>query len=88
MRSTGKRHSARGGWTRYSTDTGASGGLGSVLLPMFLDAGHRVAAVALRWPQPSLLTAAAGYRSPKLYPTQIVPSGTALLPNWSVRPGT
>jgi NAD(P)-dependent dehydrogenase (short-subunit alcohol dehydrogenase family) len=33
--------------------TGASGGLGSVVLPMFIDAGHRVAAVALDWPQPS-----------------------------------
>jgi NAD(P)-dependent dehydrogenase (short-subunit alcohol dehydrogenase family) len=30
--------------------TGASGGLGSVVLPMFLDAGYRVAAVAVDWP--------------------------------------
>jgi serine/threonine protein kinase len=28
------------------------------------------------------------YRSPKLYPTQIVPSGTALLPNCWVKLGT
>jgi NAD(P)-dependent dehydrogenase (short-subunit alcohol dehydrogenase family) len=33
--------------------TGASGGLGSVVLPMFLEAGHRVAAVAKRWPKRS-----------------------------------
>jgi NAD(P)-dependent dehydrogenase (short-subunit alcohol dehydrogenase family) len=34
--------------------TGASGGLGSVVLPMFLEAGHRVVAVALDWPQPAV----------------------------------
>lgn len=37
--------------------TGASGGLGSTALPMFVDAGFRVAAVALDWPVP--LTASA-----------------------------
>ena len=31
--------------------TGASGGLGAVVLPMFLEAGHRVAAVAKKWPR-------------------------------------
>jgi NAD(P)-dependent dehydrogenase (short-subunit alcohol dehydrogenase family) len=31
--------------------TGASGGLGSVVLPMFLEAGHQVAAVAKKWPR-------------------------------------
>jgi NAD(P)-dependent dehydrogenase (short-subunit alcohol dehydrogenase family) len=31
--------------------TGASGGLGSVVTPMFLDAGYRVAAVAVDWPE-------------------------------------
>jgi NAD(P)-dependent dehydrogenase (short-subunit alcohol dehydrogenase family) len=30
--------------------TGASGGLGSVVTPMFLDAGYRVTAIALDWP--------------------------------------
>lgn len=35
--------------------TGASGGLGSVVLPMFLEAGYSVAAVALDWhAQPNL----------------------------------
>ena len=32
--------------------TGASGGLGSVVTPMFLEAGYRVAAVALEGPDP------------------------------------
>jgi NAD(P)-dependent dehydrogenase (short-subunit alcohol dehydrogenase family) len=32
--------------------TGASGGLGATALPMFLEAGYRVAAVALDWPAP------------------------------------
>ncbi|MBZ5525007.1 MAG: hypothetical protein LAP21_22485 [Acidobacteriia bacterium] len=41
--------------------TGASGGLGSTMLPMFLESGYRVAAVGLDWPTPvvshsSLLT--------------------------------
>ena len=31
--------------------TGASGGLGSVVTPAFLDAGYRVSAVALDWPK-------------------------------------
>lgn len=31
--------------------TGASGGLGSVVTPMFLDAGYRVSAAALDWPR-------------------------------------
>ncbi|MES1257326.1 MAG: SDR family NAD(P)-dependent oxidoreductase, partial [Acidobacteriota bacterium] len=38
--------------------TGASGGLGSVVLPMFLEAGYRVAAVALDWPGPPALNPA------------------------------
>jgi NAD(P)-dependent dehydrogenase (short-subunit alcohol dehydrogenase family) len=34
--------------------TGAGGGLGSVVLPMFLEAGHRVTAVSLDWPEPAV----------------------------------
>src|SRR5947207_13500528 len=33
--------------------TGASGGLGSVVTPMFREAGYRVSAVALDWKDPS-----------------------------------
>jgi NAD(P)-dependent dehydrogenase (short-subunit alcohol dehydrogenase family) len=33
--------------------TGASGGLGSIVTPMFRDAGYRVSAVALDWNNPS-----------------------------------
>jgi NAD(P)-dependent dehydrogenase (short-subunit alcohol dehydrogenase family) len=36
--------------SRVALITGASGGLGSVVTPMFLDAGYRVSAVALDWP--------------------------------------
>jgi NAD(P)-dependent dehydrogenase (short-subunit alcohol dehydrogenase family) len=36
---------------RVALVTGASGGLGSVVTPLFLDAGYRVAAVALDWPK-------------------------------------
>ncbi len=36
---------------RVALVTGASGGLGSTVLPMFLEAGYRVAGVALEWPQ-------------------------------------
>jgi NAD(P)-dependent dehydrogenase (short-subunit alcohol dehydrogenase family) len=32
--------------------TGASGGLGTVVTQMFLEAGYRVSAVALEWPKP------------------------------------
>jgi NAD(P)-dependent dehydrogenase (short-subunit alcohol dehydrogenase family) len=32
--------------------TGASGGLGTVVTQMFLEAGYRVSAVALNWPKP------------------------------------
>ena len=37
--------------------TGASGGLGSIVLPMFLEAGYSVAAVALDWPAAPKLSA-------------------------------
>lgn len=36
--------------SRVALITGASGGLGSVVTPMFLDAGYSVSAVALDWP--------------------------------------
>ncbi len=35
---------------RVALITGASGGLGSTVMPMFLDAGYSVSAVALEWP--------------------------------------
>jgi len=35
---------------RVALITGASGGLGSVMTPMFLEAGYSVSAVALDWP--------------------------------------
>lgn len=38
---------------RVALITGASGGLGSVVTPMFLDAGYAVSAVALDWPRRS-----------------------------------
>src|SRR5215510_11324319 len=36
---------------RVALITGASGGLGTVVTKMFLDAGYRVSAVALEWPE-------------------------------------
>ena len=35
---------------RVALITGGSGGLGSTVVPMFLEAGYRVAGVALDWP--------------------------------------
>jgi NAD(P)-dependent dehydrogenase (short-subunit alcohol dehydrogenase family) len=47
--------------------TGASGGLGSVVLPMFRKAGYRVAAAALDWPKrpAGCLTMTADLTDPK-----------------------
>ena len=39
--------------SRVALITGASGGLGSIVVPMFLESGYRVAAVAHEWPEPA-----------------------------------